>query len=262
MIKFSKCLLICSVMFSAFPLSALADAEAEIQDKLEVTAGLSRTSQSLVHGVLVTYRNDPTLNVTYETAQGFASMQNGVGVWLVRDALLKAGVSVNYMMGRQEKADPRYVGMGRVSGSAMSYVWGEWQPIKDAITLYANAGNSWNASSGTLAQWGATLGFPVMGRVNGFVDMSRYWASKNYVQRYYGVTQSQSATSGYNMFTARSAGVLYANTQIGLAIEVDRDTDAIVGYGRSTASGMLMESPLLNTKSQAMSALVLNRRFH
>lgn len=250
------------VGFLIFPVCAVAADGTETSDKFEVTAGMSRTSQSLVHGVLVTYRNDPTLNASYETAKGFASVQNGVGVWLMRDEQLKAGVSVNYMMGRQEKADPRYAGMGRVPGSAMSYVWGEWQPIKDAVTLYGNAGNSWHAASSTLAQWGATIGFPVMGRVNGFVDLSRYWASQSYVQQYYGVTQAQSVTSGYNVFTARSSGTLYANAQIGLAIEVDRDVDLIAAYGTSKASGMLMDSPLLNQKSQAVSALVLNRRFH
>jgi outer membrane protein len=235
--------------------------EAVLADKFEVTAGFSRTSQSLMHGVLVTYQNDPTLNVNYETTQGFASMQNGVGVWLVRDELFKAGLSVNYMMGRQEKADPRYRGMGNVAGSAMSYVWAEWQPIKDAITLYGNAGNSWHSASGTLAQWGATLGFPLVNQVNGFVDVSRYWANQRYVQQYYGVTQSQSQTSHYGAFNAHTSGSLYANAQMGVAIELDRDMDLIASVGRSTASTMLMESPLLNRKSQTLSALVLNRRF-
>jgi outer membrane scaffolding protein for murein synthesis (MipA/OmpV family) len=235
--------------------------EAVLADKFEVTAGSSRTSQSLLRGVLVTYKSDPTLNVNYETAQGFASMQNGVGVWLVRDELFKAGLSVNYMMGRQEKADPRYVGMGNVAGSAMSYVWAEWQPIKDAITLYGNAGNSWHSASGTLAQWGATLGFPLVNQVNGFVDVSRYWANQRYVQQYYGVTQSQSQTSHNVAFDAQRSGTLYANNQIGVVIELDRDMDLIASHGRSTASAMLMESHLLNQKSQMLSALVLSRRF-
>lgn len=242
--------------------SSVALADEALQDKFDVTAGLSRTSQSLLHGVLVTYKNDPTLNVNVETSKGFASMQNGVGLWLVREEQLKAGVSVNYMLGRQEKSDVRYKGLGDVSGSAMSYVWGEWQPIKDAITLYGNAGNAWHTSNGTLAQWGVTLGFPVAGRVNGFVDVSRYWANQSYVQKYYGVKPSQSASSGYNMFTANRSGVLYANAQIGVVMEFGHDTEVIVAYGKSTASAMLMESPLLNQKSQALSALVLSRRFH
>jgi len=235
--------------------------DAVLADKLEVTAGLSRTQQSLVHGILVTYKNDPTLNVNYETAQGFASLQNGVGVWLVRDELFKAGVSVNYMLGRQENADPRYVGMGSVAGSAMSYAWAEWQPIKDAITLYGNAGHSWRSASGTLAQWGATLGFPLINEVNGFVDVSRYWANQRYVQQYYGVTQSQSQTAHYGVFNAHTSGTLYANAQVGIAVALDRDMDVILSHGRSTASAMLMESPLLNQKSQTLSALVLSRRF-
>ncbi|WP_158268108.1 MipA/OmpV family protein [Limnohabitans sp. Jir61] len=244
----------------ALPIMGRAD-DAVLPDKLEVTAGLSRTSQSLVHGVLITFENEPTLNVNYETAQGFASVQNGVGVWLVRDELFKAGLSVNYMMGRQEKADVRYSGMGNVAGSAMSYVWAEWQPIKDAITLYGNAGNSWHSGSGTLVQWGATIGFPLINQVNGFVDVSRYWANQRYVQTYYGVTQSQSQASHYGAFNAHMSGTLYANAQMGVAIELDRDIDLIASFGRSTASSMLMESPLLNQKSQTLSALVLSRRF-
>ena len=250
-------LFICALFFSIL----VRAEDVASTNKLEVTVGLSRTSQSLLHGVLVTYRNDPALNVNYETSQGFASMQNGVGVWLARDELFKAGLSVNYMMGRQEKTDPRYVGMGNVPGSAMTYAWAEWQPIKDAITLYGNAGNSWHTSSGALAQWGATLGFPLVGELNGFVDVSRYWASQRYVQQYYGVAQNQSHTSGYRQFTAHAFGTLYANAQMGLVVTLDPDMDLVAAYGRSTASGMLMESPLLNQKSQAMSALVLSRRF-
>ena len=246
---------------SLWPTWSQAD-ETPATDKFEVSVGMSRTSQSLTHGVLVNYRSVPTLNVSYETAQGFASLQNGVGLWLAHDELFKAGVSVNYMMGRQEKADSRYVGMGDVAGSAMSYAWAEWQPVKDAVTLYGNVGHSWHSASGTLAQWGATLGFPVAQSVNGFVDVSRYWANQRYVQRYYGVSTSQSHTSGYSMFTAHDAGTLYANTQVGLLLALDRDTDLIAAYGRSTASGRLMESPVVNQKTQAMSALVLNRRFH
>ena len=250
-------LLVCVL---ALPFLGHAD-EALLTDKFEVTAGFSRTSQSLLRGVLVTYKNDPTLSMNYEAAQGFASMQNGVGVWLVRDELFKVGLSVNYMMGRQEKADPRYAGMGSVAGSAMSYLWAEWQPIKDAITLYGNAGNSWHSASGTLAQWGATIGVPLANQVNGFVDVSRYWANQRYVQQYYGVTQSQSQTSHYGAFNAHTSGTLYANAQMGVAIELDRDMDLIASLGRSTASAMLMESPLLNQKSQTLSALVLTRRF-
>jgi outer membrane scaffolding protein for murein synthesis (MipA/OmpV family) len=93
------------------------------------------------------------------------------------------------------------------------------------------------------------------------VDVSRYWANRRYVQQYYGVTQSQSQISHYGAFNAHTSGTLYANAQMGVAIELDRDMDLIASHGRSTASAMLMESPLLNQKSQTLSALVLTKRF-
>ena len=254
-----RCVLLWSIL-GVF-VFAQADEGTGIPDKREATLGVSRTNQSLLHGVLINYKNDLTINLTYENATGFASIQNGVGIWLVHEELVKAGVALNYMLGRQESADRRYAGMGNVPGSAMSYVWGEWQPIKDAITLYGNFGDSWNASNGKLAQWGMTFGFPVMHRINGFADFSRSWGDQRYVQRFYGVNSSQTTSSGYRPFAVQTSGVLYRNAQIGLVVEFDAQTDVIMAYGKSTATSFLMESPLIDRKSQASSAMLLSRRF-
>jgi len=230
-------------------------------DKFEATYGFTRTNQSLINGVLINYKNDPTLNVLYENATGFASIQNGVGVWLVRQDQVKSGVSLNYMMGRKASADARYTGMGNVAGSGMAYVWGEWQPIKEAVTLYANYGNALRESQGALGQWGLTLGLPLMPSVNVFADMSRSWANQAYIQTYYGVSAGQASRSGYTQFASGSSGVLYSNRQVGLLIEASKDIDVIVGYGKSSASALLMHSPLLDHKVQSISTVVLNQRF-
>ena len=231
-------------------------------DKFEASYGFTRTNQSLINGVLIHTKNDPTLNVAYENATGFASIQNGVGVWLVRETQVKSGVSLNYMMGRKASADARYTGMGNVAGSGMAYVWGEWQPVQDAITLYANYGNALRESQGALAQWGLTLGLPSMSGVNVFADVSRSWANQHYLQTYYGVGASQANLSGYSPFAATSSGVLYSNRQVGLLIEASKDVDVIVGYGKSSASALLMHSPLLDRQVQALSTVVLNQRFN
>jgi hypothetical protein len=208
--------------------------------KFEATYGLSRTNQSLINGVLINYKTAPSFNLVYDNARWFASIQNGVGTWLVRNEQLKSGLSINYMMGRNESADKRYFGMGDVAGSATAYVWGEWQPIKDAVTLYANYGNSLSETDAALGQWG----------------------SRQYLQKYYGVTASQSIASGYREFMPSGSGSLYRNTQIGLLIEAHQDIDVIVGFGKSTASGTLMGSPILDRRSQPISTIVLNQRFN
>lgn len=248
---------LCGAIFSAVHAEEFKDPA-----KFEATYGLSRTNQSLINGILINYKTAPTLNLVYENARWFASIQNGVGAWLVRDEQLKSGLSVNYMMGRNESADKRYAGMGDVAGSAMAYVWGEWQPIKDAVTLYANYGNSLSETDAALGQWGVTLGLPVANKFNVFLDHSRSWGSRQYLQKYYGVSASQSMTSGYREFMPSGSGSLYRNTQIGLLIEARQDIDAIVGYGQSTAFGALMRSQMLDRRSQPISTLVLNQRFN
>jgi MipA family protein len=236
--------------------------DSAIADKFEVTYGMNRSNQSLLNGVLVTNKNDPTINVTYETAKGFASVQNGVGLWLVRNEQVKAGYSINYMMGRYATADTRYNGMGNVAGSAAAYAWGEWQPVKDAVTVYGNYSSALRTNNGALAQWGVTLGAPVVNRVNAFIDVSRYWANQRYIQTYYGVTSAQAGSSNtYSAYTPTSAGTLYSNTLWGAMVEATKDIDVVIGVGKSSATGLLMNSPLLDRKTQTNATVVLNQRF-
>lgn len=233
-----------------------------VADKFEVTYGINRSKQSLLNGVLVTNKNDPTINITYETAKGFASIQNGVGLWLVRNDQVKVGYSLNYMMGRYATADTRYNGMGNVAGSVAGYAWGEWQPVKDAVTVYGNYSNALRTNNGALAQWGMTLGVPVVSRVNAFIDVSRYWANQRYLQTYYGVTSAQAGSSNtYSAYTPTTSGTLYSNTLWGAMVEATKDIDVVIGVGKSSATGLLMNSPLLDRKTQTNATVVLNQRF-
>ena len=233
-----------------------------VADKFEVTYGINRSNQSLLNGVLVTNKNDPTINITYETAKGFASIQNGVGLWLVRNDQVKVGYSLNYMMGRYATADTRYNGMGNVAGSVAGYAWGEWQPVKDAVTVYGNYSNALRTNNGALAQWGMTLGVPVVSRVNAFIDVSRYWANQRYLQTYYGVTSAQAGSSNtYSAYTPTTSGTLYSNTLWGAMVEATKDINVVIGVGKSSATGLLMNSPLLDRKTQTNATVVLNQRF-
>ena len=233
-----------------------------VADKFEITYGINRSNQSLLNGVLVTYKNDPTININYETSKGFASIQNGVGLWLVRNEQVKAGYSVNYLMGRYASADTRYSGMGNIAGSLAAYAWGEWQPIKDAVTVYGNYSSALRTTNGALAQWGLTIGVPVVSRVNAFADFSRYWADQRYFQTYYGVSSAQAGVSNsYSAFTPTTSGTIYSNTLWGALFEATKDIDVVVGMGKSSATGLLMSSPLLDRKTQTNATIVLNQRF-
>jgi outer membrane scaffolding protein for murein synthesis (MipA/OmpV family) len=166
------------------------------------------------------------------------------------------------MMGRYATADTRYNGMGNVAGSVAGYAWGEWQPVKDAVTVYGNYSNALRTTNGALAQWGMTLGVPVVSRVNAFIDVSRYWANQRYLQTYYGVTSAQAGSSNtYSAYTPTTSGTLYSNTLWGAMVEATKDIDVVIGVGKSSATGLLMNSPLLDRKTQTNATVVLNQRF-
>jgi outer membrane scaffolding protein for murein synthesis (MipA/OmpV family) len=152
--------------------------------------------------------------------------------------------------------------MGNVAGSAAAYAWGEWQPVKDAVTVYGNYSSALRTNNGALAQWGVTLGVPVVNRVNAFIDVSRYWANQRYIQTYYGVTSAQAGSSNnYSAYTPTAAGTLYSNTLWGAMVEATKDIDVVIGVGKSSATGLLMNSPLLDRKTQTNATVVLNQRF-
>ena len=146
-----------------------ADANGEVKANLSV--GINRTNSSLLKGLTIQSRSALLLDANYEQGNWYASMQNGLGYKLLNSPSLKLGVSANYMPGRYVVNDTRYKGMGDVSGTLSGYAWAEWRPVKDVVTVYGNIARSARSANGMLATAGSTIGFPVYGKLNGFVDM-------------------------------------------------------------------------------------------
>jgi outer membrane scaffolding protein for murein synthesis (MipA/OmpV family) len=236
--------------------------ESEKEFKFEVSYGLDRSNQSLINGVLINVRNDPSLNLTYETNKGFASIQNGLGLWFIRNDQLKVGYSLNYLMGRYESSDKRYKGMGDVAGSVAAHLWGEWQPVNDNFTIYGSYSNSLRSANGALAQWGMNLDIPLYKKLSTFVDYSQSFGSKKYLTTYYGVSSGQAGQANdYNIFTPNTSGLLYSNLMFGFNFEAGKKTDLLFGIGTTKASSALMSSPLLDKKSQSTATILINQHF-
>jgi hypothetical protein len=58
-----------------------------------------------------------------------------------------------------------------------------------------------------------------------------------------------------------ASGTLYSNTLWGAMVEATKDIDVVIGVGKSSATGLLMNSPLLDRKTQTNATVVLNQRF-
>jgi outer membrane scaffolding protein for murein synthesis (MipA/OmpV family) len=189
------------------------------------------------------------------------SLQNGVGFWLSHCASLKSGVSLNYMLGRHQSTDVHYQGLGDKSGSVDVYAFAEWQPILDAVTLYANAASTPAPMQREFLQAGVTLGIPMFNLWNAFVDFNQTWGNAPYWQTYYGVSAQQQATSMKAVFMPTSGGALYQSKTLGGVYSVNKSTDLILGLGALEASQSLMQSPVMGARVQHTGVIMINQKF-
>jgi outer membrane scaffolding protein for murein synthesis (MipA/OmpV family) len=229
---------------------------------LDVTLGWSQSNLSLSNGVLTDTQLLPTLNVNFENQMGFLSLQNGFGLWLFKSSELKLGASVNYMLGRFERFDRRYHALGDVSGSFDAYTWFEWQPIKDAITAYANYARTPGATYRTYSQIGLTLGLPISENKNIFADINFNYANEAYWQKYYGIDVRQASISARAPYTMSQGGMLNSVNLIGLDVVIGSESDLILGVGQLNYSRGLTSSPLIVQPHQRTLLLVLNQKLN
>jgi len=227
---------------------------------LELSYGLNQSNLSLLRGVVIDAKLEPTVDFKLETKRGFVSLQNGVGLWISHSAALKSGVSLNYMLGRHQSTDVHYQGLGDKSGSVDVYALAEWQPILDAVTLYANAASTPAPVQREFAQAGVTLGIPMLDHWNAFVDLNQTWGNAPYWQTYYGVSAQQQATSMKAVFMPTSGGALYQSKTLGGVYSVNKSTDLILGLGTLEASPGLMLSPLMGARTQHTAVIMINQK--
>jgi outer membrane scaffolding protein for murein synthesis (MipA/OmpV family) len=253
------------LLLTAMGLGAQSQHEIGIEEEgavkhIELTYGLNQSNLSLLRGVVIDTKLEPTLDVKLETDQGFFSLQNGLGWWLHHEPALKSGVSLNYMLGRHQSTDRHYQGLGDRSGSFDLFAFAEWQPVLDAVTLYANAASTPGLDAKAFAQAGATLGLPLFNPWNAFVDLNVTWGNLSYWQNFYGVPARSSTASMKGTFNPTQGGVLYQSKTVGGVYSLDRSIDLIVGVGTLEASENLMQSPLMGSRVQHTVMLMVNQK--
>lgn len=228
----------------------------------DVTIGWSQTNLSLTNGVLVETQLLPTFNFTAENTIGFLSVQNGAGLWLYKSEDLKVGASINYMLGRFEKFDRRYTALGDVPGAFDAFVWAEWQPIKEAITAYANCARTIDSSYRSYAQVGLTLGLPITNAVNAFADVNFNYANQTYVQKYYGIDAHQSAVSARMPFALRRGGLVNGASLLGFDLVINKHAELLLGAGALRYSKELSLSPLIAQAQQKTFLMVWSQKLN
>jgi MipA family protein len=214
-----------------------------------ITTGAEYSTSSLTGGVRTRPRWSPLLDIEYTRGRFFLSTGRGLGYNVVQSDVFTLGVGAAYNPKRKAADDPRLRGLGDVAASPLVLLTADWNPAGDFIHVYASYTGATKRANGSFLTVGTTVGFPLFGKLNGFVDLSAVIADRNYMQTYYGITAAQSATSGYAVFTPR-AGLVNASLSLGLDYELSKEWSLGASVGRTRLTRDAAKSPIFPRRDE------------
>jgi MipA family protein len=145
----------------------------------------------------------PDFDITYKD-RFFANMQDGAGVYLYNDGTLSFGTSAFLRLGRDQTNSPKILGLGNISEAPQGRFTSEydvgWLDLKGAFV------HDFSGSYGTTFEAKVGTALPLTNRFVVVPAISTVIADHSYMQAWYGVSESQSLTTGKPVFNAR-AGV-------------------------------------------------------
>ena len=132
----------------------------------------------------------------------FVSITNGIGLKVLNDGPVKAGVAVNYSGGRTSKDDPRLKGLPDIGGAAQvgGFIAYSFMPF----AIEAQVGRRLGSKPGTTVQLDASVSAAPSPQLLVSLSADLSWADSAYQKTFFGVTAAEAAhaTAKGNPLTA------------------------------------------------------------
>jgi MipA family protein len=141
-------------------------------------------------------------SLMYQWANGwFAGTSNGIGYNFSKDPALDVGLRLTVDPGRKESRSSALYGMGDVDikptyGGFLNYMLTQDLALTSSLRY-----GSGNASNGMVIDVGATYSTQLAPTWRVGLGVAASYVNAAYMQDYFGVTSSQSATSGYAAYS-------------------------------------------------------------
>lgn len=184
----------------------------------------------------------PFLDIRYRDL-AFLSSREGLGVNAYQDDAWRVGPLLRWDFGRDQDDADALDGMGDVDGTLElgAFVYYTIQPV----TLGLEARQALDGHEGFLVDLSATWAGRLGPQTFFTLGPRLTYASEDYMQSYYGVSQDQSARSGYDRFDA-GAGLRDIGL-VGSLTWVFRPSWALTGFAESSRLlGDAADSPLVD----------------
>jgi outer membrane scaffolding protein for murein synthesis (MipA/OmpV family) len=185
----------------------------------------------------------PVVNINYKDGLFFANVRNGIGSYLLRGENFKMGVSAGFAPGRYEDEDEDNLkGMGNVDASATANLLAEYNfgPIlltgKFTTAVSGDYGSTVNVDIGSR--------YPVTPAIIVLASVGAMWADEVHMSNRFGVTESQSAASGYKQHDAES-GVRSVGFSVGATYLLTEKWNVNLTFRGDKLLGIVADSPVV-----------------
>lgn len=172
----------------------------------------------------------------------------GIGVNLYRAPGWGFGAIVSPGQGRKEDADPRLAGLGDVDRTLNFGVYGVTY-TRRFLTRAIFYTDMRGEGQGSHARLDVLARFRVDERTRFFAGPGLSWASRQYAQTFFGVSQEQAARSAFPEFQA-GAGVNNVRLTAGANHRFAPNWNLIASLTASRLSGEAGDSPIVETRAQ------------
>jgi outer membrane protein len=222
----------------------------------EQFAKLMSTTNRIGAGVLVepTYPGSngmqtfplPDIDFTYKNRY-FVNMEDGAGVYLYNDGKLSFGPSAFFRLGRDQSNSPKLLGLGNIAEAPQARFLADydvgWLDVKGAVV------HDFSGSYGSTLETKIGTALPVTNQFVVLPAVTAVLADHSYMRSWYGVSESQSLTTGKPVFNARS-GVESVGTTVDALFRFAPNLAVVGRAGMSYLVSNVARSPVIERRVQ------------
>ena len=204
------------------------------------------------------FRGFPMIDITWRDTY-FLNPRKGLGAYLWNRYDMKLGISISYTFGRDENDSSDLNGLGNIDSGATANVLFEWEI--DDISIDARFEQQFTGED-TGFQVHIGLGYIVRFGEKIMVkpSVTTTYASSDYVEEYFSISQSQSSRSGLSVYDTNSGFKLFGFHIISIySLNRHWGVQAMASYDRLV--GDTADSPVVKDENQYLLGLNLSYIF-
>ncbi len=200
-------------------------------------------------------------SIDYRWANGwFAGLSNGIGYRFQSSSDVQYGVRVTADLGRKQSRSSALSGMGDIDARPEAGVFFNYLPTREVFLTSSLRYGAGNDRNGTQLDLGAGYTTQFAPKWRGAVGVATTYVNGDYMQSYFGVTPSQSVTSGYRTYTP-GAGIRDARLNASLRHLIDAKWSLTGALTARSLQGDTRNSPIVFQSSAVSGVLALSYLF-